>query len=72
MDKIEKKLRNPKKKKEGEVRSPCIKKCSLDQNNICTGCHRRIDEIILWPDADNSVRRKIIEAAERRQSRNRE
>jgi uncharacterized protein len=57
-------------KEEGkdEVKSPCIKKCSLDRNKICPGCHRSIDEIVSWRDADDSLKRKILEAAKRRRT----
>lgn len=70
--KIEKSLKSYTNEKEDKVKSPCIKKCSLDQNNICTGCYRSIEEIISWTDADNSIRRKILKAAKLRQVRNRE
>jgi uncharacterized protein len=49
--------------KNGEVRSPCLKKCSLDQNKVCPECHRSIEEIVSWRDADDSMKRKILEAA---------
>lgn len=26
--------------------SPCIGTCTLNENDICIGCHRHIDEII--------------------------
>ncbi|HET7319693.1 MAG TPA: DUF1289 domain-containing protein [Nitrospirota bacterium] len=50
----------------GEVRSPCVKKCSLDRNKICPECYRSIDEIVSWRDADNSMKRTILEAAKLR------
>jgi predicted Fe-S protein YdhL (DUF1289 family) len=59
-----------KSKEEGkdEVKSPCIKKCSLDRNKICPACFRSIDEIVAWSDADDSLRRKILEAVKRRRA----
>jgi predicted Fe-S protein YdhL (DUF1289 family) len=50
----------------GEVRSPCVKKCSLDRNKICPECYRSIDEIVSWRDADNFMKRTILEAAKLR------
>jgi len=61
-----KKSRN---EKEDEVISPCVKKCSLNENNICPECYRSIDEIVSWTDADNLIRRKILEAAKLRRAR---
>jgi len=44
----------------GENKSPCIGVCVLDENNICIGCKRTIEEIIrmgndgiLWDIAEN-------------------
>ncbi|KXJ61910.1 MAG: hypothetical protein AXW14_01910 [Alteromonas sp. Nap_26] len=28
--------------------SPCIGSCKLDNEDICTGCKRTIDEVIHW------------------------
>jgi len=30
------------------VESPCIRNCCLNQQNICLGCFRHLDEIIGW------------------------
>ncbi|HXY53047.1 MAG TPA: DUF1289 domain-containing protein [Nitrospirota bacterium] len=57
------------KEEKDEVKSPCRKKCSLDRNKICPECGRSIDEIVSWRDADNSMKRKILEAAELRRRR---
>ena len=53
---------------EDEVKSPCVRRCSLDQNKICPGCYRSIEEIALWSDADNIIRQEILEAVNLRRS----
>ena len=30
------------------IESPCSRNCCLNQENICLGCFRHIDEIIAW------------------------
>jgi hypothetical protein len=60
-----KKLQN----KKSNVKSPCTKRCCLDQNKICPECYRSIDEIVSWPDADDLMRLKILEAAKLRRAR---
>ncbi len=50
----------------GEVKSPCINKCELDQNRICTGCERTLAEIMVWGDADDSLRQRILEELKKR------
>lgn len=46
-----------------EVRSPCVKKCSLNNANLCTGCGRKLHEIISWESADNETRARIVREA---------
>ncbi len=42
------------------IRSPCVSNCCLDDEDICLGCFRHIDEIIGWHSADNDRRKEII------------
>ena len=30
------------------VESPCVKICKLNQNNVCIGCGRILEEIAKW------------------------
>ena len=48
---------------EASVASPCVRNCCLDDQDICLGCHRSVDEIIAWGNAGNSERRAILERA---------
>lgn len=42
--------------------SPCIGVCMLDEaTGYCRGCFRTVDEITAWRDADNGLRREILE-----------
>jgi len=50
------------------VTSPCIKKCSLDQNKVCPACSRTLDEIVAWPGADDEMRSRILDAAKLRRA----
>ena len=47
----------------GPVESPCINICALDDDDICIGCYRSIDEICAWRAADDGERRAILERA---------
>jgi predicted Fe-S protein YdhL (DUF1289 family) len=51
---------------EAPVASPCVRNCCLDDDDICLGCHRSIEEIIAWGPADSAERRAILERAARR------
>ena len=45
------------------VESPCVRKCTLDDEDICIGCSRSIDEICAWGAASNDQRREVLELA---------
>ena len=49
------------------VESPCIDRCTLDDDDICVGCFRSIDEICAWGAAADEQRRSILQTvADRR------
>lgn len=45
------------------VESPCIRKCTLGDDDICVGCFRSLDEICAWGGASNNQRREMLELA---------
>ena len=52
------------------VPSPCVRNCCLDEQDVCLGCGRSLDEIRVWSEAADGERRSILErAAERRAER---
>ncbi|UJF20630.1 DUF1289 domain-containing protein [Shewanella sp. OMA3-2] len=54
------------------VESPCIRQCSLDEQDICLGCHRTLDEILEWHSMDNAQKLTLVnELSFRAISRNR-
>lgn len=54
-----------------EVASPCRRQCCLDDQDICLGCGRTLQEILDWGKADMAGKRSICAAAEARlQQRN--
>jgi len=46
------------------IESPCIKICTLDDDHICLGCRRTIDEISAWPKLNDEEKLKILERIE--------
>lgn len=46
--------------------SPCVRNCCLDQQDICLGCGRHVDEIIEWHSADVLRRTQILHLAQAR------
>jgi predicted Fe-S protein YdhL (DUF1289 family) len=45
---------------ERPVPSPCVSICALDNDDICLGCQRTVDEITRWGRMDNAERRVVL------------
>jgi predicted Fe-S protein YdhL (DUF1289 family) len=50
------------------VASPCIRLCTLDDQDVCLGCFRSMAEICAWSRASNDERRQMVAACELRKS----
>lgn len=48
------------------VESPCVRNCCLDDDDICLGCFRSINEIMEWSAADNKKRKEFLVNAKKR------
>ncbi|PCK10033.1 MAG: DUF1289 domain-containing protein [Alteromonadaceae bacterium] len=47
-------------------RSPCIRNCCLDDDDICLGCFRHLEEIKDWSNASIAEQQQILERATHR------
>jgi uncharacterized protein len=44
-----------------KIESPCVEVCTLDRaKNVCVGCLRTIDEIVVWASYSDEVRGRIM------------
>ncbi|WP_347988311.1 DUF1289 domain-containing protein [Methylomonas sp. AM2-LC] len=48
------------------IQSPCVRNCCLNEEDICLGCYRHVDEICQWLAADPQMRKKILNQAAQR------
>ena len=48
------------------VPSPCVRNCCLNEQDVCMGCGRKLEEIIRWGDADDKERLEILERSQQR------
>ena len=55
---------NNKKKLLPDNSSPCVRNCCLDDEDICVGCFRSIDEIMKWSASDDEQKKQILGKAE--------
>ncbi len=46
------------------IDSPCRRQCCLDDQDICLGCGRTLQDILDWSKADQPRQRAICAAAE--------
>ncbi len=54
----------------GDIASPCVRNCCLDDGDICLGCFRSLEEIVRWSEASDSERRAILhDALQRKEMR---
>lgn len=49
-----------------DIQSPCVRNCCLDDEDMCLGCFRVIDEILVWGKADNNQKAEILALSESR------
>jgi len=45
--------------KEEPIPSPCRKICVLGDDEVCTGCHRTIEEIARWMSMTDEEKRAV-------------
>ncbi len=50
------------------VPSPCISTCRLDEQKVCLGCFRHVEDIREWRSADDDRRRQIRANADARRA----
>ncbi len=50
----------------GDINKPCIKQCSLNEEEICLGCFRTFNDMRLWNKASSEEKREMMKIAERR------
>ncbi|MEL6301057.1 MAG: DUF1289 domain-containing protein [Pseudomonadota bacterium] len=45
----------------GSPQSPCISICTLDENDLCVGCLRTLDEIMDWTVMDDAAKQQVLD-----------
>lgn len=46
---------------EALIPCPCVRNCCLDDNDVCLGCFRNINEITGWNDSSDEEKQAILE-----------
>ena len=48
------------------IASPCVRRCTLDDDDVCVGCGRHLEEIRQWTRLDSDEQAAIVDRAEQR------
>lgn len=48
------------------MKSPCIRNCCLDNNDICLGCFRSLTEIKEWAQVNEEKKQFFLKNAQKR------
>lgn len=51
-----------------KIESPCIRNCCLDDNDICMGCFRTLDEIKAWLLLTDREKRVVLNKCQQRKT----
>jgi predicted Fe-S protein YdhL (DUF1289 family) len=43
-----------------DIKSPCIRQCCLDTDDVCVGCQRTMTEIMDWHQSTQSQKKDIL------------
>jgi uncharacterized protein len=52
------------------VPSPCVGICCPDENDVCMGCLRTMQEVTLWWDMSNMEKRELLKVLPTRRNKN--
>ena len=50
--------------------SPCVRNCCLDDDDVCLGCFRHIDEITSWRAYSDEEKQNVVSLCKQRQEEN--
>ena len=50
-----------------QLSSPCVRQCCLNNDDICLGCFRSLEEIRSWTEVDEQTRQRFLANAKRRE-----
>jgi predicted Fe-S protein YdhL (DUF1289 family) len=46
--------------------SPCIRRCCLDDDDVCMGCGRSLEEIMVWSHSSDEDKAAILARSRQR------
>jgi len=50
------------------VEQPCIRKCCLNEEDVCLGCFRTFDNMLVWNKSTHSQKVEMLKKVQERRS----
>jgi len=50
------------------LKSPCVRNCCLNKEDVCVGCFRHIDEIVGWKDLKEEDQERVLAQCDARKA----
>ena len=50
------------------INSPCVRNCCLNEDDVCLGCFRNLEEICAWATATEQQKQIILDTSKLRKS----
>lgn len=48
------------------INKPCIRRCCLNEEDVCLGCFRTFDDMLQWNKANSTEKMKMLQKAGQR------
>lgn len=58
--------------KQTRITSPCVDNCCLNNDDICLGCFRHLDEITSWSSSSNDEKQQILASCKNRKQQSKD
>lgn len=52
-----------------DIDKPCIRKCCLNEDDICLGCFRTYNDMLVWRKASTQDKKEMLQQAEERKKK---
>ena len=49
-----------------DINRPCVKRCSLNEEEICLGCFRTFNDMVRWNKASVEEKQEMLNSAKKR------
>lgn len=54
------------------IKKPCIRNCCLNENDVCLGCFRTLNDMRIWYKSSDEEKREMLNLADKRKMEHKE